>query len=254
MSDDKFIEINRNGWNTLIQSNKPFSNTILPEYGPFLKRNEEDILLIGDVKNCRVLDLGCGKGESLEYLYNKGASDIWGLDVSTEQISLAKRRFPSFRNNFVVSPMEYEADIPHNYFDCVISIFSIGYTSDLRNTFSNVFKYLNDNGSFIVSWTHPFYYCLDMDNDKVILNKSYFNEDSEIITKGPDKVELAQKNLMISTFINTAIECGFYVDKMLEEETVLKDDVNGYKSTFWRKEKVVNCPSTLLFRLKKLVK
>lgn len=254
MDNDTFMEINKNGWNDLIKSKKSFSNTILPEYGPFLKRNEEEIGLFENIEDAKVLDLGCGEGQSLEYLYKKGASEIWGIDISEEQILRAQNRFREFMNNFIVSPMEEELDIPHNYFDYVFSIFSIGYTSDLYETLKNTYKYLKDNGSLIISWTHPFYYCLDIDNSNVIINKSYFNEDNEIIEKGPDKINLAQKNLMISTMINEASNVGFYLEKMLEEETVLSDDVNGYKSTFWKKEKTVNCPSTVIYKFKKLCK
>lgn len=252
MKKEEFIELNKNGWNELIKSNKPFANTSLPEYGPFLKRNEEEIKLLPNLKNKKVLDLGCGEGESLEYLYKKGALEIWGIDISEERIKKARKRFPSFKNNFYVSPMENEIDIPNNYFDYIISIFSIGYTSNLLNTLKNSYKYLKDDGSIIISWTHPFYYCLDIIEDKVVINKSYFKEDSEIITKGPDKVNLAQKNLMISTIINTAKEAGFYVDIILEEETILQDNVNGHKSNFWKKEKTVNCPTTLIIKFKKL--
>lgn len=39
MDNNSFIEMNRQGWDELIKSNKPFANTILLEYGPFLKRN-----------------------------------------------------------------------------------------------------------------------------------------------------------------------------------------------------------------------
>ncbi|MCH5166984.1 MAG: class I SAM-dependent methyltransferase [Erysipelotrichales bacterium] len=253
MKNEEFIELNKKGWNELIMSNKPFANTILPEYGPFLKRNEDEIQLMPNLKNMKVLDLGCGEGESLEYLYKKGASEIWGIDISEEQIKKAQKRFPLFKDNFYVSPMEKEIDIPNNYFDYIISIFSIGYTSDLLSSLKNAYKYLKSDGSIIISWTHPFYYCLDIVDEKVIIHKSYFNEDSEIITKGPDKVNLAQKNLMISTIINTAKDAGFYVDTILEEETVLKDDVNGYKSVFWKKEKTVNCPSTLIIKFKKII-
>lgn len=252
MDNNSFIKINRQGWDELIKSNKAFSNTILPEYGPFLKRNEEEIGLLNNLENAKVLDLGCGEGESLEYLYKKGASDIWGIDISQEQIAKAKNRFPQFKNNFLISPMEEEANIPNNYFDYIISIFSIGYTSDISKTFKNAYQYLSDSGSFIISWTHPFYYCLDVVDSNITINKSYFNEDSEIITKGPDKINLAQKNLMISTMITEARKMGFYVDEILEEETILKDDINGYKSNFWRKEKTVNCPSTIIYKFKKI--
>ena len=57
---------------------------------------------------------------------------------------------------------------------------------------------------------------------------------------------------MISTMINIARKNNFYLDKMLEEETVMKEDVNGYKSNFRKKEKTQNCPSTVIFKFKKL--
>ena len=122
----------------------------------------------------------------------------------------------------------------------------------IKKTFQNVYKYLNDTGAFIVSWTHPVYNCLEMNNDKVIFNKSYFDESVELITNGPDKIYLAKKNLMISTIINTAISSGLYVDKLLEEETVKIDDVDDYNSDYYRKEKAENCPTTLIYRLKKI--
>lgn len=252
MNNIEFIEMNKKGWNDLIKANKPFSNTILPEYGPFLKENENDINILDNVKGAKVLDIGCGEGESLEYIYNKGAAEIWGIDISEERIKRAQNRFPQFKERFIVGPMESEINIPNNYFDYIISIFSIGYTSDLYKTLLNANKYLNRDGTLIISWTHPFYYCLDVVDDNVVVSKSYFDENSEIITKGPDKVNLAQKNLMISTIINTANEAGFYVEKMYEEETVMKDDVNGYISNFWKKEKNVNCPSTIIIKFKKL--
>lgn len=252
MNSKEIIEINKTGWDNLIKSNKKFSNTILPEYGPFLRRNEEEINLFNNITNKKVLDFGCGAGESLEYLYKKGASEIWGIDISEEQIIKAKDRFPQFKNNFYISPMENEVKVPNYYFDYVISIFSIGYTSDLLKTLNNAYKYLNENGELIISWTHPFYYCLDLVDNKVIINKSYFNDDGEKITKGPDKVVLAQKNLMISTIINIARKANFYVETLLEEETIFEDDVNGYKSTFFKKEKAEKCPSTIIFKLKKL--
>lgn len=251
MKKGEIININKIGWNKLIKSKKQFANTSLPDYGPFLKRNENQINLFKNIKNAKVLDLGCGSGKSLEYLYRSGAKEIWGIDISEEQILNVRKKFPKFSDNFYISPMEIYIGI-ENYFDYVISIFSIGYVSDLSKTFENAYKYLNSSGEFIISWTHPFYFCLDIKDNDVILKKSYFKEEQEIITKGPDKVELTQKNVMISTMINTALKNNFYLDTILEEETILKDDVNGYKSNFWKKEKTQNCPSTIIFKFKKL--
>ena len=70
MEEKEIIEINKNGWNELVRSGKNYSNTSLPEYGPFM-RNEEYFNIFKDVKNKKVLELGCAKGESLKYLQKK---------------------------------------------------------------------------------------------------------------------------------------------------------------------------------------
>lgn len=252
MDNNDFININQKGWDELVRNNKPFSNISLPEYGPFLKRTEQDIKLFSNLKGAKVLDMGCSAGASLAYLLEKGADDIWGLDISPNQIKKAQENFPKLADHFIVSPMEKKADIPHDYFDYILSLFSIGYTSDLYKTLENAYNYLAKDGALIISWTHPFYNCLDTKDSFAYLNKSYFDENPQKITKGPDKVPLVQKNLMLSTIINVAHKVGFYLDTILEEETIIKDDVNGYKSTFWTKEKAYNCPSTIIFKFKKL--
>lgn len=50
MEEKEIIEINKNGWNELVRSGKNYSNTSLPEYGPFM-RNEEYFNIFKDVKN-----------------------------------------------------------------------------------------------------------------------------------------------------------------------------------------------------------
>lgn len=40
MQNEDIIEFNKNGWNELIKSNTLFSNTSLPEYGPFMSSEE----------------------------------------------------------------------------------------------------------------------------------------------------------------------------------------------------------------------
>lgn len=47
--------------------------------------------LLGDAKGKTVLDLGCGSGEELISLLNRGA-DVIGIDISPELINIAKSR------------------------------------------------------------------------------------------------------------------------------------------------------------------
>ena len=97
MKDNEFININKNGWNKLIADGLAFSNTSLPEYGPFLERTEEKINLFANIIGSKVLDIGCAGGNSLLYLKEKGASEIWGLDISENQIKQAQEKFPEYK-------------------------------------------------------------------------------------------------------------------------------------------------------------
>ena len=251
MRKEYYININKLGWNRLIESKAKYSNISLPDYGPFLKRGEEQLQLLGNIKNKKILELGCGSGKSLQYLNKKGATDLWGLDISDLAIENVKKIIPSIKEQLITSPMEEEVNIPNNYFDIAISIYSIGYTSDIDSTFKNVYKYLKQDGVFIISWTHPFFNCLTSENEKVIMKKSYYNEKETIITKGNGAVELVQTNLMISSIISFALKNGFTVEDIIEEECESIEDKNSYQSNFFTKDKIKLCPTTIIYKFKK---
>lgn len=210
MEEKEIIEINKNGWNELVRSGKNYSNTSLPEYGPFM-RNEEYFNIFKDVKNKKVLELGCAKGESLKYLQTKGASEVWEIDISEEQIKYAKNNVPT--GKFFVSAMEDNPGIPENYFDYCLSLYSIGFSSSLEKTLALVSSYLNKDGKFVFCWTHPFFNCLGIAKDKVVIRKSYNNEALANITKGEDKIPMVQYNFKISTIINAMIKSGLTIEK-----------------------------------------
>ncbi|GLC90060.1 hypothetical protein LYSBPC_31870 [Lysinibacillus piscis] len=82
----KMLNMNKEGWDK--SAERFFGRTALPEYGPFAL-SENDLNLFDDISDKRVLDIGCGSGHSLEYMANKGAKELWGLDLSTKQIETA---------------------------------------------------------------------------------------------------------------------------------------------------------------------
>jgi 2-polyprenyl-3-methyl-5-hydroxy-6-metoxy-1,4-benzoquinol methylase len=56
-------------------------------------------------KAARILDVGCGNGDFLLFLKSKGYANIYGIDVSGEQIKLAKAR--GLVNIYQIGFMEY---------------------------------------------------------------------------------------------------------------------------------------------------
>jgi SAM-dependent methyltransferase len=235
---------NSEGWDELVNSKVIYSNTSLPFYGPFME-SEDKLQLFKDIKDSNVLELGCAKGKSLKYLKSKGAKEVWGIDISKEQINLAKENGLD-ENHLFIGPMTGNYNIPNNYFDYVLSLYSIGYSSNLEKTISKANSYLKPHGKFIICWMHPFFNCLDIENEKVIVNKSYYDESPKYIKKGPNKVVLAQYNYKISTIINNLVSLGFKITKVLEENPLKEKMTDDYESPYWDTRKLAYSPTTLL--------
>lgn len=124
--------------------------TALPNWGGCLQ-DEDKLNLLGDITGRRVLEIGCGNGRSLEYVSNRKASDLWGLDISQSQIEKTGNYLESkgIHANLVCSPMEDECGLPTDYFDIVYSVYGIGWTTNLDETFRRLFSYLKKDGIYI---------------------------------------------------------------------------------------------------------
>ncbi len=120
---------------------------MLPFYGAFI--SEEKCQLFGDVSGKKMLEIGCGNGQSLQYQGDRKASELWGMDISEKQIEKAEQYLTTcgLSAKLICSPMEEECNIPVDYFDFVYSIYAIGWTTDLVGTFRRIASYLKKTAS-----------------------------------------------------------------------------------------------------------
>ena len=208
-----YMEENRVAWNQSVSNS--WTGTILPAYGPYTP-NEEDLKLFDNMKDKVVLELACGDGSSLSYLAEKGAKELYGLDISEIQIAKAKKTFAEQNINakFFVSPMEVNPGIPLHYFDCVYSIYGIGWSLDINKVFYLVSRYLKANGIFIFSWDNPIIPCLQSKDGQYILSKSY--EEEKMISINRFGMQMYMRNWKMSSYINGLIENGMEIEKIIE--------------------------------------
>ncbi len=68
-------------------------------------------------KNSFILDVGCGYGRTLEELYKKGYTQLFGLDFSEKMIERAKQQFPFLT---LKVQQQQEIDFSDNSFDVVL--------------------------------------------------------------------------------------------------------------------------------------
>lgn len=219
--------------------------TALPLYGAFV--SEERHRLFGDVAGKRVLEIGCGSGESLRYLGERGAGELWGMDISSKQLETARQnlRAGGYAAKLICSPMEEDCGIPEGYFDFVYSVYAIGWTSDLDGTFRRIASYLKQGGTFIFSWSHPIHKCVCAENGVLTFQKCYFDESWYSLTLEGAALTLSDRKL--SSYINALAQAGFVVEQMIEDSD--EDMLQGSQSAFAQKAKML--PVTFVIKARK---
>lgn len=108
---------------------------------------------LGEIKNKKILDLGCGQGFFCRILSKKHAKVI-GIDLSEKLIQIAKKYLTNNIQYFVANS-ENLSFLEENSFDFVISILSIGNIRNIEETFKEIYKILKLNGKFIFVIIHP---------------------------------------------------------------------------------------------------
>jgi 2-polyprenyl-3-methyl-5-hydroxy-6-metoxy-1,4-benzoquinol methylase len=119
------------------------------------------INLCQPVKDCHILDLGCGEGYVGRKLLEAGASKVHGIDISEKMIEHAEK----IKNENGFEQLSYEvldvsvADLgSEQKYDTVLAMFLFNYL-DVESTHAvikKVFDLLKPGGHFVFSVPHPF--------------------------------------------------------------------------------------------------
>ncbi len=243
-NNEDIHKINNSFWDT--KGNDILGTTALPMYGAFT--SEEKCKLFGSLIGKKVLEIGCGRGDSLKYISDCGASELWGVDISKEQINKSREYLISngITANLICSAMEEECGLQKSYFDCAYSVYGIGWTTDLLGTFCRIYSYLKKDGIFIFSWSHPIHKCVAYENDMLVFNKCYFDESWYTVPLNGTTLSLSDRKL--STYINALSKAGFTIEKMIEEsdEDIIKKQFNNFS------KKAEMLPVTFVIKARKI--
>ena len=256
MENDEIIENNRNYWNN--HADLWFGTTALPEFGVRFP-TEDDLHLFGDVSGKTMLEICCGSGHSLVYNAERGAKELWGVDISQKQLDNAAKLLSEkgYAANLICAKMEDELDVPKEYFDYVYSIYGIGWSTNLQRTFDNIASYLKKDGIFIFSWHHTLNYCIGwscdersdvFEGDKLLMTRSYFDESYFKMPVHDSEIVLC--NRKISTYINALAKAGFVIEQLVEESDKASLEAEGDVDPKTRKAKML--PISFCIKARKL--
>jgi ubiquinone/menaquinone biosynthesis C-methylase UbiE len=250
MEQREMIQINKWGWDKVAGQFFEGSFDIL-EYGSYAP-TEEELHLLGQIKDSVILEVGCGSGHTLEYLAKRGARELWGVDLSSTQIKTAKEVVSKLDTpvTFIESPMEDIPGLPENYFDKAVSIYALGWTVDLPKTLRNVYRSLKSGGILVFSWEHPVHSVVEYTNEQLRFRRSYVNEGFEKHDSWRGTL-IVMHNRKISTFINELINTGFVIDKVIEDSRV-DDNDTSHSSKWYSGTKARIIPSTFIIKCHKV--
>ncbi len=257
------LKQNENSWNALAEDF--FGVTALPVLGCSIP-TEDELNLFPDLNGKRVFEMGCGSGHSLKWCAEHGAKELFGLDISEQQLKAAEKllKGKGYSCTLFHQPMEDNTNIPQNYFDVVYSVYAIGWSTDLEKTIRNAASYLKQGGIYIFSWDHPLLHCVDLESiaisggnrtvsteERIIFNGNYLEEDYYTFEKNGNPLTL--QNHKLSTYINALADAGFAVERVVEEtDKKILERAREFSSGYYADFKAKHFPLSIVIKARKL--
>jgi SAM-dependent methyltransferase len=246
------LATNKRAWDQVAP--KFSGHCALPDWGPFGECRSIDVL--GNLHGLTVLEVGCGSGDSIARVVERGAERVYGIDISAAQIALATERnranIDAGRVHLIRAPMEQALGLFG--IDLIFSIYAIGWTRDPAATFRNLAVYLKPGCRLIWSWGHPLFPEVQYDDGKFVLpdSYSYFNEQSRLVAAWCGSEGTVVQNRMLGTWFRHMTEAGFLIRHLLEPEAESCPDRIFNNNRLIPMVKARLLPSTLVYVCEKV--
>ena len=215
--------------------------------------------LVPNIKNKKVLSLGCGSGEDSSHLKSLGAKQSVGIDISSELIKIAREGHSEC--DFKVMDMEH-LKFPNSSFDFAYASLSIHYLENWTKVFKEVFRVLKPNSYFLFSCGHPVKYAmrgantdthkiskLEIDKNiktgKITITGDYLARRKLVDGFGKNSVTTWRKSF--SEISSEIASSGFLIEKIADPKP-LKKLQKIYPEKF---KKLTKIPEFAIFRLLK---
>jgi ubiquinone/menaquinone biosynthesis C-methylase UbiE len=181
--------------------------------------------IIANLTDKSVLDLGCGTGHFSMYCVENGASKVIGVDISRNMIEQAEIYNKNEKIDYMCVPIE-ELNLPNQKFDLIISSLVIHYIEDYSHLIKKIRGLLKNDGEFIFSTEHPIVTARKemnnwfKDNNGSRLHWALDNYQEEGKREEHWWIDgVVKYHRTISTLINTLIDNGLVIEKIIEPES-----------------------------------
>lgn len=225
------------------------------KYGKSLMFYEESIhlKLFGSLQGKKMLDLGCGGGQTSIFFARQGAI-VTGLDFAKTQIDLAREEAKKVGCNVIF--LQQEIDDLSNFDNCSFDVANsshvVHYVKKIQRCFNEVCRVLKPGGKFVFSASHPFNHIVDIEDSSLVIKRSYFSKGKYRWDWGYPEIG---KKYPLYLFIRTISDyfialrkAGFMVEDIIEPRADVDVNSPWYNSKEPKEEMI---PGALIFGARK---
>lgn len=171
-------------------------------------------------KQDTVLDLGCGRGATIQYLWQHYFIKAVGMDPSKKLLQVAKEKNPF--GTFIFGNGEH-LPLENNSFNCVFAECTLSLMHDVETTLKEVHRVLETDGWFIITDVYA-------KNPQAIDSMQNFSINSCV--RGLHELPLLQEKLEKVGFEIMLLEdCSHYLKELMVKIIFS----HGSMSAFWKK-------------------
>jgi SAM-dependent methyltransferase len=176
--------------------------------------------MLPDLRDFKVLDLGCGFGWFCRWAREQGATQVLGLDVSEKMLERARAATADAGISYARVDMEL-VELLEASVDLAYSSLALHYIKDLEKLLTKIYRALVPGGYLVFSTEHPIYmaprhpgWWIDADGRKTWPIDNYRVEGSrktDWLAPG-----VIKQHRTIGTTLNLLIHSGFTISHVEE--------------------------------------
>ncbi|MEK7579213.1 MAG: class I SAM-dependent methyltransferase [Patescibacteria group bacterium] len=127
-----------------------------------------------DIRDKKILDIGCGGGDDMVWCQEQGA-DVYGIDPSEKMLDLAREKIADTTR--VQSGGYTDIPFPDSSFDFVFGRFSLHYLPTFEDAYREVARVMKPGGILLETVNHPTFdvFALEGVTDKSLITLKLFN-------------------------------------------------------------------------------
>ena len=200
---------------------------------------EDDLGLLGDLAGRRVLDVGCGAGQTTRWLAGRGARAV-GFDISLAQL----RHAPPPAPPLVCADAE-RLPFADEVFDVVCSAYgALPFVADSAAVMREVARVLRPGGRWVFSVTHPFRWCFPDHDGGLTVATSYFDRTPYVEQDDAGVATYVEHHRTLGDRVREAAAAGLVVRDVVEPEWP-----EGHSTTYtqWGPRRGRLIPGTAIF-------